>query len=357
MKFSCFFATFLNWLICTIQAQQLNFIEIQHLAKTQRFLHYSRAQQIPYEFYKTIEKSDGSKQNLQHKLSHFLEKLQKNLTLSAVLSDSENTLTGAANYILRLKELSFFFFDASDTFKQFSTDSKIFYEISKNTSYELLLKLRQVPTAQPTVVKVWLTNYFAEMEYFQVFFSEIIDEAMDFSTETLKAIQQIFLYYAEIQSNLLENWKLKFNLECRKLYVDFLQHHSAQLFKCAAENNLNMVYDVYSVTKLNVKYIMKELEFRVQLLFNCFMYRSFAIRRKFLKNVEKDLKNVFNKITELEMYLDVRTKNGSYSALKFRQETTIYDTIKSETTIKDCLPIGFPHSQMSAKLKECFYDF
>jgi len=356
MNWTRLIATFISLLTWSSQIEQFNVSGIRQKPRAQNWLHSFRAELIPEYFYKSIEKSDGSKHNLQHKLRHFLERLQKNFTASTLFSDSENNVTSVENYILRMHQLSTFFYKTSITIETFSTDSEQFFEMSKNSSHELLLRLRQIPTAQPTFVKVYLTNYFAEMEFFHTIFSEIIDEAMEYSLETLRAIEKIFFYYADTQNIILKNWKLKLNLECYQLYVDFLQHHSAKVFKCADGDNLHLVYDVYSVTKLNVKYIMTQLEFRIQRLFNCFKNKSFTTRCKFLYSAERDFKTLFSKLADLEMYLDVKTKKGNVSALRFRRTATRHDnTLKSETTLDDCIPIGFPHSQMSFNLKTCFY--
>ncbi|XP_017127223.2 uncharacterized protein LOC108145967 [Drosophila elegans] len=356
MNWFCF--TFITWQIWFIQANQIIVSANRHHAGSYHLPQSLKGEQIPKEFYKAIEKSEGSKKNLQHKLRHFLEKLQQNLTMSSVLSDSDNTAANIEDYIIRMQELSTFFYKASFSFEQFAVDTDSLYEITKNTSHALLLKLRQVPTAQPTLVKVLLTNYFAEMEFFHVLFSEIIDEALEYTIETLRAIKNIFLYYADTQSLILQNWKLKLNLECCKLYVDFLQKHSAQIFKCAAGDHLIFAYDVYAVTQINVKYILKQLEFRIQNIFNCFRSKSFTIRCKFLKSVDRDLENLFSKLDELNMFFDAKKKKFSVSATRFRQRTTSYDnTGKFISTLDDCLPIDFPHTQMSTELKECFYFF
>ncbi|KQS44462.1 uncharacterized protein LOC26526262 [Drosophila erecta] len=353
MNFRSLIVTLLNWLVWSEQVQLLNGIGIKNLDRTWDSF---KAVQIPKQFYDAIEKSDFSKQSLQNKLEHFLEKLQKNLTLSAVLSNSEDIVTNERNYLYRMQELSTFFYEASSSFEHFSSDIKIFYETSKNASYALLFKLRQVPTGQPSIVKVLLTNYFAEMEFFHVLFSEIIDEAMEYSTESLRSIQKLFVYYADTQNIILENWKLKTNPQCCKLYINFLQHQSSQIFKCAALDNLNIVYDVYSVTKLNIKYIMRQLEFRIQRLFNCLLYKSLTLQCKLLKSAEQDLRILFSNLAELDMFLDIKTKKGRALALRYRREKTwINNQINFEPKPDDCLPIGFPNTQMSTDLKECFY--
>ncbi|KAH8380167.1 hypothetical protein KR009_009298 [Drosophila setifemur] len=319
-----------------------------------------RGEKIPKEFYDAMEKADGSKQYLQHKLRHFLEHLQKNLTMSTVFSDFENSVNSAEDYVNRMQELSTFFLEASIAFGNFAVESEMFFETTKNSSYALLLKLRQVPKVQPTQAKVLLTNYFAEMEFFHIYFSEVVDEAFEYTRTTLRAIQNIFFYYADTQNFILNNWKLKLDQECCKLYVDFLHHHSAQIFKCAAMDKLNVAYDVFAVTKINLKYVMKELEFRVQRLFNCFIFGSYAIRCRFLNNAERDFENLFSKLGELEMYLDIKTKNGRVSASRLRRRRRSWfdnGVAKKPSSLDDCISSDFPRSQMSSDLKACFYFF
>ncbi|KRK05692.1 uncharacterized protein LOC120322286 [Drosophila yakuba] len=353
MNWCSFIVTLINGIVCSIQVRQLNGTEIKNVGRTWDSFN---AVQAPKQFYDAIEKSDFSKQSLQNKLEHFLEKLQKNLTVSTVLSNTEDIVTSEREYVYRMQELSTFFYEASFSLEQFSSDINIFYETSKNSSYTLLLKLRQVPTGQPSKVKVLLTNYFAEIEFFHVLFSEIIDEAMEYGTKFLRSIQKLFVYYADTQNIILENWKLKTNPQCCKLYINFLQHQSSQIFKCAALDNLNVVYDVYSVTKLNIKYIIRQLEFRIQCIFNCLLYKSLTLQCKLLKSAEQDLRTLFSNLAELDMFLDIKTKKGRALGLRFRRgKTRINNQIKLEPNPVECLPIGFPNTQMSTDLKKCFY--
>ncbi|XP_033160736.1 uncharacterized protein LOC117141418 isoform X1 [Drosophila mauritiana] len=280
MNWRSFIVTLLVW---SIQVLQLNGTGIKNLSRTRDSF---RAVQVPKQFYDAIEKADFSKHSLQNKLEHFLEKLQKNFTISAVLSDSEDIITSERNYVYKIRELSTFFYEASFSFQQFSSDIKTFYETSKNASYALLFKLRQVPTGQPTLVK----------------------------------------------------------------------NQSSQIFKCATLDNLNIIYDVYSVTKLNIKYIVRQLEFRIQRLFNCLMYNSLNLQCKLLKSAEQDLKTLFRNLAELDMFIDIKTKKGRAAALRFRRGNTWNNNqIKLEPNPNYCLPIGFPNTQMSTELKECFY--
>ncbi|KAH8249818.1 hypothetical protein KR038_002250 [Drosophila bunnanda] len=342
----------LNNLIWSFQGQ-ITSVTSNHPKLSLPF-HSISAEHVSKEFYYAIERSDRSKEKLQRKLQHFLENLQKNLTMSTVLSDFGTSNTSAENYSVRMHELLKFFYEASNVFGQFSNDVEKFYETSKNSSHALLLKLRQIPTAQPKYVKVLLTNYFSEMEFFHMMFSEVVNDALEYTIGTLTAIQKIFFYYAESQSIILHNWKLKLDLECRKLYVDFLKHHSAKIFECAAGHNLKLTYDVYAVTKLNVKYIMKQLEFRIHRLFNCFIFGNYEIQCTFLNNAERDFEHLFSKLAELDMYLDIKTKMGWVSLLRHRQGSDAIVT-KDVPTLDNCLSNDFPRNEISKRLKDCFY--
>ncbi|XP_034665694.1 uncharacterized protein LOC117899639 [Drosophila subobscura] len=349
--------SFFLWLV---NCQNVNIIrhlsENSHMPQSRTI----RGEQIPLEFYEAIQSSDNSKIELQNRLHHFLENLQKNLTTSTVFRDFQTSASRSENYVTKMTGLSTFFLDASNSAGIFAQESEKFYDLIKNSSYALLLKLRQVPAAQPTQVKVLLTNYFSEMEFFHIMFSEIVDEALEYTVGTLRAVQRIFLHFADVQSFILQDWKLKLDFECCKMYMDFLQYHSAQVFKCAAGHELNVAYDVYAVTKTNAKYIMRQLEFRIQRLFNCFIFKSYEIRCQFLQNAERDFESLFSKLEELEMYLDIKTKQGRASNLRFHRQRQIrYDdaTTKSTEPLSDCLPNDFPYNQIKSELRSCFILF
>ncbi|KAH8241724.1 hypothetical protein KR032_007545 [Drosophila birchii] len=352
-SFNSIYIVFLNYLIWCFQSQIAG-VSSNHPRLALPF-HSISAEHISKDFYYTIERSDRSKEKLQHKLHHFLEDLQKNLSMSTVFSDFRKSDPSAANYIVRIDKLLIFFYEASNVFGQFSNDVETFYEASKNSSHALLLKLRQIPTAQPKYVKVLLTNYFTEMEFFHMMFSEVINDALEYTIGTLTAIQKIFFYYAETQSSILHNWKLKLDLECRKLYADFLQHHSAKIFECTAGHNLKLTYDVYAVTKLNVKYIMKQLEFRIQRLFKCFIFGSYATQCTFLNNADLDFEPLFSKLAELDMYLDIKTKTGRVSVLRHRRGSDADEFSNDVPILNNCLLNDFPQNEISNRLKDCFH--
>ncbi|KAH8294792.1 hypothetical protein KR018_002859 [Drosophila ironensis] len=321
-----------------------------------QFQYKSRRVQIPNEMYFAIEKADNSKLSLQNKFHYFLESLQKNLSMSTVFSDFVNSSAQAANCRNKIHELYLYFYETAHLLENFAIESEKLFDIFKNESYLFLLKLRQVPKDQPTRVKNLLTNYFSEMEFFHVLFSEVIDEALEYTTTTLKATQQLYIYYAEAQYFVLKNWMLKQNLECCKLYAVFLHHHSAKLFNCAVAENLKVTYDIYALTKINAKYIMQQLEFRIQRVLNCFLFASYTIRCRFLFNADQDFESLFSKLAELEMYLDIKIKRDFIVPLKPKNKMFIpYANIKSVPYLQDCIPTGFPQSQMSHNLKQCFY--
>ncbi|KAH8344905.1 hypothetical protein KR067_010601 [Drosophila pandora] len=345
----------LQRLVWTVQAPGAIYNSINHYK-----LSSSNGEQIPKEFYLSIENSNEFKLNLQRKLLHFLENIQKNLTISTVFGSFQNDFPNADKYIHRLQELSMFFYEASYSVEKFAIESEKFFEIIKITSNSLLLKLRQVPKAQPTHVKLLLTNYFSEMEFFHIFFSEVIDEALEYTTTILQTIQKLFYSYADIQNGILINWKLKHNLECCKLYADFLHHHSARIFKCATADKLQIAFDLYSVTKINAKYIVKQLEFRIQRLLNCINFGSYSIRCPFLNNAEGDFETLFNKLSELELYLNIKMKKSGIFVTNIRNHNVNSDLRKLpylESSQQACLLNDFPYNQMSKQLKECFYFF
>lgn len=307
------------------------------------------------EFFKAMRSADMSKEVLQNQLRNFLENLQKNLTTSAVLNNEDNNHQNAQNQISKLRELLDYFYITADVANKFSHESEIYYEVTKNSSYTLLLQLRQIPSTQPKLVKLLLTNYFAEMEFFHVMFTEIIDEVLEYTQKTLLAIRNTFTYYADVQRFVLENWNFKSDVICCKEYMEFLQLYSAQIFRCAVAHDLIVAFDVFAMTELTSKYIMRELEFRIQRLFNCFYFGSYEIRCKFLQNAERDFELLFSKIEDLEIYYDIKTNHGRVTALRLRRQSYSEEDPSTPGYI-DCIPKDFPLGQMHNTLISCFYD-
>ncbi|XP_030371069.1 uncharacterized protein LOC115621544 [Scaptodrosophila lebanonensis] len=327
---------------------------------------------VMLKFYDAAHTADRSKELLQNQLRHFLENLQKNLSTSPVLNGFRNDpaivvdgpkldVNSSTNYLQRitkLKELSIFFHIASDSAGTFARHSEQFFDTAKNLSYILLLKLRQVPSTQPTPVKIMLTNYFEEMEYFHIIFSEIMDEALEYTQSILHTIQKTFIHYAEIQRSVLD-WKLKIDVVCCNRYMEFSQNYSSQIFKCAAGNDLNTAADIFSITILNAKYIMRQLEFRIQQIFNCFVFGKYKIRCRFLYNAERDFQQLFMKLEELESYYAIRKKSGRTLARVRRmgqfQETPRAINVQNSEKLLKCIPPNFPVAQMPSSLRSCFY--
>ncbi|KAH8288960.1 hypothetical protein KR044_009682 [Drosophila immigrans] len=323
-------------------------------SRLERWMQSIRGEYIPLEYFNRMSSADLTKQDLQSLLRNFLENLQKNLTTSAMLNVVDHQSN--QNQIRKLWELTNFFYLSADVVKSFAHDSQLYYEVAKNSSYTLLLHLRQIPSTQPTLVKLLLTNYFEEMEFFHIMFSEIIDEILEYTQNTLLLIQNTFIYYADIQRFILENWNLKRNISCITEYMEFLQPCSAKVFKCTTDAKLDVVFDVFAMTQLTNKYVMRQLEFRIQRLFNCFYFGNYEIRCKFLENAERDFETLFNKIYDLEIYYDIKTKNGRVSPLRLRRQSYQYNEEDTNAlgVHTDCIPKDFPLSKMRKSLKNCF---
>ncbi|KAI8114746.1 hypothetical protein FF38_04441 [Lucilia cuprina] len=321
--------------------------------------HVISGEHISLDFYAAVELSDGAKNDLQELLYNFLENLQRNLSTSSIL----NTVVAKPidieinRYQLgKLNDLADFFQHSSNTAGQFAQKAEHFFETSKNESHSLLLKLRQLPSAQrflPTAVKMRLTDYFAEMEFFHVMFSEIIDEALEYIVDTLRSIQRTFLRYADIQRDTLRTWNFKSDEWCCNTYLDFLQQWSAHIFKCAASSNLHVAYDVYATTETSTKYIMRQLEFRIQRLYNCFIFGNYELRCQFLRKPEIDFEKLFAKLDELQQYFDIKIKGGRVTNDRSGRRRRQQDETKN--IYDKCIPYGFPDIQMTTSLKTCFY--
>ncbi|XP_051862435.1 uncharacterized protein LOC132784680 [Drosophila nasuta] len=357
MKWRCIITTFTLALIvkisCSLEGNEhIGILSPRH----ERRMYSIRGEYIPLEFFTVMNSADLSKQNLQNQLRNFLENLQKNFTTSAMLNVIDYKHKSNRDQTRKLWDLSDFFNLSADVAKTFAHDSKKYYEVVKNSSYTLLLHLRQIPSTQPTLVKLLLTNYFAEMEFFHIMFSEIIDEVLEYTQNTMLSIQNTFMYYADIQRFILENWNLRSDISCIKEYTEFLQPYSAKVFKCTTDAKLDVVFDVFAMTELTSKYIMRQLEFRIQRLFNCFYFGNYEIRCKFLQHADRNFEILFNKIEELEIYYDIKTNNGRVSAFRLRRQSNSYneedtDALKIHTK---CIPKNFPLSEMHTSLKSCF---
>lgn len=312
---------------------------------------------ISLEFYAALKNGNDKKNNLQRTLQNFIETLQKNLSTSDILNVGGNNLDleSGADKLARLYGLADYFEYASEMASSFGCVAENFFEVAKNESVNLLQKLRQVPSAQrylPTKVKMRLTDYFAEMEYFHVMLSEVIDEALEYIVDTLRSTQTIFMRYADVQREILRMWNLRLDDWCINAYVDFLQFWSTEIFKCASRKDLSVAYDVYATTETTTTHIMRQLEFRIQRLYNCFIFGGYQIRCTFLYNPERDFHALFSKLEDLQQYLDIKIKRGRIQVARTR---LLSEGQKYEKTYKQCIPKKFPENQMADSLKQCFY--
>ncbi|XP_061389137.1 uncharacterized protein LOC133324307 [Musca vetustissima] len=313
---------------------------------------------ISLQFFKALRSGNEKKNNLQFALQNFVENLQKNLSTSDVLLnavDNSADLESGANKIERLYGLADYFEYSAEMAGLFGSAAENFFEVSKNESVTLLQKLRQVPSAQrylPTSVKMQLTDYFAEMEYFHVMFSEVVDEALEYIVDTLRSTQSVFMRYADVQREVLTTWNLRLDEWCGNAYVDFLQLWSTEIFKCASTKDLGTVYDVYATSETTTRHIMRQLEFRIQRLYNCFIFGGYQTRCTFLHNPEQDFQALLAKLDDLQQYLDIKIKRGRIPVSRTRRQS---EERKLEKPYMQCIPNDFPESQMTEALKQCFY--
>ncbi|KAH8417411.1 hypothetical protein KR222_010691 [Zaprionus bogoriensis] len=349
-------ALLLAYITVTLHTIAANEYMVKPFSRSSMSPHSIKGEYIPLEFYNSMRSADTSKQALQNKLRNFLENLQRNLTTSTVLSILDDKYKNTPNRIKKFHELSDFFHTAAEAAKIFAHDAEQHFEAAKSSSYTLLLQLRLIPSTQPKMVKLSLTNYFSEMEFFHILFSEIIDEVLEYTQSTLFAIRNVFNYYADVQQFVLQNWNFKGDESCSKEYMEFLQQYSAEIFKCAVSQKLTTAYDVYSMTELTSKYVMRQLEFRIQRIFNCIYFGNFEIRCKFLQNAEEDFKALSDKLEDLETFYDIKTKNGRVSALRLRRQSNNSEKTDDTKTHVDCIPQDFPHRQMHESLRQCFYN-
>lgn len=316
--------------------------------------HLISTEHVTLDFYAAAEDGERTKTDLQHVLQNFLENLQRNLSTSLIfhpVMDRESN----GSVVQRLFELADYFEHSSELAGQFANAAEHFFEITKNESDSLLLKVRQVPSAKhnlPMAVKLQLTDYFAEMEFFHVMFSEIIDEALEYIVDTLRSIQTVFIRYADIQREVLRTWNIKMEEGCLNAYTEFLQFWSAEIFKCTTTVNLNIAYDVYATTETTARYVVRQLEFRIQRLYNCFIFGSHTIRCQFLRYPEHDFESLFTKLDDLQQYYDIKIKKGRVMIHRFQRRQAV--ELPSEAIHQKCITPGFPDIHMKDTLKSCF---
>lgn len=321
---------------------------------------------ISMEFYKAVECADKTKRHLQSTLYNFLENLQRNLTTSVILNTNANRIDNTYFDMQRIKinDLLIFFNASSQAAADLANDVEHLYEITKNESNALWQKIRHLPKAQgrlPLDVKSQLTDYFEEMEFFHIVFSEIIDQALEYIVDTMRLMQRSFSRYSDIQHDVLYDWKLSNQHSCYNQYMHFLQKWSVEIFQCAAGHQLDVAYDVYAMTDVITSYILRQLEFRIQRLFNCFLFGKYEIRCRFLKHPEKDFKKLHSKLDELQFYYDIKIKHGKVPLSrqrKRRNEVQGYNEDLNEVekfSGDKCIPYGFPESQMFNSFKSCFH--
>ncbi|XP_017488270.1 PREDICTED: uncharacterized protein LOC108376563 [Rhagoletis zephyria] len=270
---------------------------------------------ISFLFYKSAFDADKAKSNLQGTLRSFLENLQKNLTTSAILKtlNREVNLDRSQEKKHKLNDHLEFFRTLSHFLKEFSVKAEYFLQTSKNESITFLSKLRRVPTSQQVLtrrIKLQLTTYFAEMEFFNVLFFGIIDEGIDYIINALRTMQITIDSYTDIQRDILHNWNLEIDDWCYNLYFEFLQKWSTLIYKCAIDLKLQMVYNVYAMTETVIRHVMRQVEFKTQRLFNCLIQKGSDIKCSFLCHPEDDFEELFTSLKDLQIYYDMKINRG-----------------------------------------------
>uniref|UniRef100_A0A1I8P270 Uncharacterized protein n=1 Tax=Stomoxys calcitrans TaxID=35570 RepID=A0A1I8P270_STOCA len=318
--------------------------------------HLVNGDHISQKFFAAVENGERHKAILQSTLQNFVENLQRNLSTSNIRNTAANEIEEDSEKIKvrRLYDLADYFEYSSEMANSFAMAAENFFEVTKKESIALLQKLRQIPSAQrylPTDVKMHLTDYFAEMEYFHVMFSEIVDESLEYFGNTLRSIQSVFIHFADIQRDLLREWNLRLEGWCFSAYVDFLQLWSTEIFKCASTKELNIAYDVYATTETTAKHIMRQLEFRIQRLYNCFIFGGYQIKCKFLRDPDVDFEPLFAKLDELQQYLDIKIKMGRISLYRSHRNA---DELVSTKVQEQCIPLDFPQKHMMESLNQCY---
>ncbi|XP_075147181.1 uncharacterized protein LOC142221353 [Haematobia irritans] len=341
LQTSIFFVIFMHY--CKVDSASL-FTPIRLGAPA----HLVNGVHISLKFYEAAKNGEYNKVNLQNALQNFVENIQKNLSTSSFVNDD---YLGGDAMTKRLHNLADYFEYSSDIANAFATAAENFLEVSKSESIALLQKLRQVPSAQHILsneAKTQLTDYFSEMEYFNVMLSETIDESLEYIVDTLRFVQVVFRHYAHLQREVLQKWNLRNNVLCFNTYIDSLQLWSTKIFKCASSKDLANAYDIYSTTESTIRQIMSQLEFRIQRLYNCFIFGGYQVKCKFLRIPDRDFHPLFTKLDELQQYLDIKTKKGRIPSYRYNNNET-YESSKEE----ECMPMNLHNNQLVKTLKQC----
>ncbi|XP_012156601.1 uncharacterized protein LOC105664794 [Ceratitis capitata] len=316
---------------------------------------------ISYMFYKSAQDANEAKNKLQNVLRNFVEIVQKNLTTSVILKSFYNELhvERSQQKFQKLSDHTEFFKIVSHDLKEFSLKSEIFLQTSKNESNAFLMKLRRIPTRQRTLSshdKLQLTNYFAEMEFFNIMLFEIIDEGLEYITNALNIIRMIFDKYTDIQQQNLQYQNFIFDNWCYNRYFEFLQKWSIQIYTCATNSRLEAVYNVFAMTEIAIKHIIRQQEFKVQRIFNCFLFPGCNIKCNFLRYAENDFQELFTIVQDLQTYYDIQINRGRVKSRRIERSEEILHLNDLEVidSTEQCIPYGFPENYMLSNLKLCF---
>ncbi|KAL9890897.1 uncharacterized protein ACN427_009696 [Glossina fuscipes fuscipes] len=343
-----------------------------HLNRNHTACGYSQYKHTSERYYIGLEDTDRVKRGFQALLRSFLENLQKNLSTSILLNVAVNTtdVIEIENRHHKLTDLSSFFQYSSEQAALLADKIESCFEITKNESESYLRKWEEIRSSQPSIsaeVKALIDEYLIEMQSFHTIFSEIIDDFLEYIAHVLRSVRDIFIEYADMLTDSYRRFKAT-NL-CYNFYMDFLQQWSAVIFKCKTATDLNTAYDVYTISETTSRHVMKQLEFRMQRLYNCLASRDYRIRCQFLRNPERDFSKLFLKLDELQQYFDIKIKRGRVNSNRKRRSDFSEDHKSVELKLKiplnrdyistagnenKCIPIDFPYKYMSTNLKKCF---
>ncbi|XP_055387985.1 protein DDB_G0276689 [Condylostylus longicornis] len=264
-----------------------------------------------------------------------------------------------------------FYYEISISIVNLERNTKKFYQTARSESLNLLgsLKKIQLRYIKPPI-KDELSDYYHEMDQFMYVFITTIDNFDEFIIEQLRRIRMTYENVANIQKDILGRQKLLQEDWCQTNYKQFLLLTTSQIYKCSTAN-MKIVYDVFAISKLNIYYLIQQLEHRLQKVFNCFEKKNYQLYCRFIKESENEFENIFNKLSELLIYNDKQKLNRNL-LMKGYQKNNNYDNKNNNHNGKNnknenynnntqemkekiyCLPENYPNEQLMDGLQACF---
>ncbi|XP_067638179.1 uncharacterized protein [Eurosta solidaginis] len=265
---------------------------------------------ISFLFLKSASDAESAKSKLQSTFQSFLENLQQNFSSSAILQLPGNSTEKSHQKRQKIKNHIAFFEIASVYLMEFAFASEHFLQVTKNESIEILFKLRRYVKKAckkriPTRIKSLLTTFFADMDIFNVMFSETVDEGLEYIVQTLQIIQTAFDGYTDTQKRILLHSCYKFDDWCYNQCFEFLLKRSAYIYHCASNAGLERVYNIYAMTETITKHIMRQLALKVQRLLNCLTFNEYNIKCSFLRHTGHGFQKIYAILKDLQAYYNI----------------------------------------------------